>query len=104
MSCGPMRFLAMACWMSSRSLVRSSCTADTFMLTGTRCAPCSRHRLMSRADAVEHELADGNDQAGFLGHFDEALRRYMNPCVGCFQRSSASRPATRREWMSMMGW
>ena len=47
MSCGPMRFLNMACWMSSRSLVRSSCTADTFMLTGTRCAPCSRHWVMS---------------------------------------------------------
>ena len=27
------------------------------------------------ADAVEHELADGNDEAGFFGHFDEALGR-----------------------------
>ena len=65
----------MACWMSSRSLVRSSCTAEH--------VHADRHEVRAllapladvAADAVEHELPDGNDEAGFFGDFDEALRR-----------------------------
>ena len=48
------------------------------------------------AHAIEHELADRNDEAGLLGHFDEALGRdvalrRMFPAQQRFEAGDAAR-------------